>query len=232
MDAIRFLVTNTYLLNGSNLRRQAIGIPMGTNCAPTLANLFLYHFESAYIDRLVRQRLLEQAFAFHLTFRYIDDSLSIDNPQWKEACVGSTGIYPKELILNDTTPATGRVHFIGMNVEYEGKGFRLSVHDKRADFPFDVRRYPLVSSLLPTSIPYGVFTSQLHRGYRICTDLVGFMEFVSELTERMLANGCSGKRLIRLFRTFFSRYDGCKYPGHSINQLCRKFRYVMGSLLL
>ena len=52
MKAITFLVHNVYLVNDEQCWRQAVGIPMGTNCAPALANLYLYAYESEFIDRL------------------------------------------------------------------------------------------------------------------------------------------------------------------------------------
>jgi hypothetical protein len=75
-----FVVTNTYVMNGSILRKQAVSIPMGANCAPAVANLYLYSYESEYIDRLTRSNEVEKAQAFHLSFRLIDDVLSFDNP--------------------------------------------------------------------------------------------------------------------------------------------------------
>jgi len=43
-----------------------IGIHMGTNCAPPLADLFLYSYAS-------QDRRITEVKAFNLTFRYIDD---------------------------------------------------------------------------------------------------------------------------------------------------------------
>ena len=37
-----FLIDNIFVQFGGHLFRQVIGIPMGTNCAPLLADLFLY----------------------------------------------------------------------------------------------------------------------------------------------------------------------------------------------
>jgi len=39
---INWLIDNTYIRIGSRVFRQVIGIPMGTDCAPFLANLFLF----------------------------------------------------------------------------------------------------------------------------------------------------------------------------------------------
>ena len=104
----------------SSIRRQVIGIPMGTNCAPSLANLFLYRYESAFIDRLMAKKDgHEVAASFHNTFRFIDDTLSIDNPHWIAACSSSSRmadrIYPAELSLNDTTPSSSSAPVISVH---------------------------------------------------------------------------------------------------------------------
>jgi hypothetical protein len=37
-----FVVDNIYVVFGDQVFQQSVGIPMGTNCAPLLADLFLY----------------------------------------------------------------------------------------------------------------------------------------------------------------------------------------------
>ena len=39
-EALIFLLDNIYIRLGSKLRRHVVGIPMGTNCAPLVADLF------------------------------------------------------------------------------------------------------------------------------------------------------------------------------------------------
>jgi hypothetical protein len=99
-------LNNIYIINGRTIRKQVIGIPMGTNCAPVLANLFLYYYESRYIDGLYADENTKSSAAlFHMSFRLIDDTLSIDNPLWVKAVslsLDDGGIYPSELTLNDT----------------------------------------------------------------------------------------------------------------------------------
>ena len=45
---IEFLIDNIFVQFGGRPFRQVIGIPMGTNCAPLLADLFLYSFENEF----------------------------------------------------------------------------------------------------------------------------------------------------------------------------------------
>ena len=39
---------NIYVRFGGQFFQQMVGIPMGTNCAPLLAGLFLYSYENFY----------------------------------------------------------------------------------------------------------------------------------------------------------------------------------------
>ena len=41
-EALTFLLDNIYIRFGTKLFRQSVGIPMGTNCAPLVADLFLF----------------------------------------------------------------------------------------------------------------------------------------------------------------------------------------------
>ena len=46
-EMLHFLLDNVYLQVGDRVLQQCIGIPMGTNCAPLLADLLLHDYESA-----------------------------------------------------------------------------------------------------------------------------------------------------------------------------------------
>ena len=49
---IEFLIDNIFVQFGGCLTE--IGIPMGTNCAPLLADLFLYSYENEFLDNMIR----------------------------------------------------------------------------------------------------------------------------------------------------------------------------------
>ena len=44
-EALTFLLGNIHIRFGSKLYRQIVGIPMVTNCAPLVADLFLFCYE-------------------------------------------------------------------------------------------------------------------------------------------------------------------------------------------
>ena len=44
-DALHYLLDNIFIRFGSKLYRQIAGISMGTNCAPLVADLFLFCYE-------------------------------------------------------------------------------------------------------------------------------------------------------------------------------------------
>ena len=67
---------------------------MGTNCAPLLADLFLYSYEAEFIQTLIKSGKIHLAKLFCFTYRYIDNVLSINNPKFGDYI---SIIYPVEL---------------------------------------------------------------------------------------------------------------------------------------
>ena len=76
-NMIDFLVDNIIVKFGGCLFCQVIGIPM--NCAPLLADLFLYSYESEFLDSLVRSGHRRLARPFNLCYRNIDDLIVFNN---------------------------------------------------------------------------------------------------------------------------------------------------------
>ena len=68
--------------------------PMGTNCAPILADLFLYSCETDFIQGILNKNGKKLARSFNFTFRYIDDLLSLNNSKFGDFV---DRIYPNEL---------------------------------------------------------------------------------------------------------------------------------------
>ena len=55
------------------LYRQVTGIPMGTNCAPLVAGLFLFCYERDFMKSLSSENQTDIIEAFNSTSKYFDD---------------------------------------------------------------------------------------------------------------------------------------------------------------
>ena len=91
---IDFLVDKSFVNFGECLFRQVVGIPMGMNCVPLLADRFLCSYESELSDSLVRSGHKKLARVFNLCYRYIDDLIVFNNKKFIDYI---KDIYPSEL---------------------------------------------------------------------------------------------------------------------------------------
>ena len=103
-DALVYLLDNIFIRFGTKLYRQTIGIPMGTNCAPLVADFFFFFFfffffcnEIDFMKSLSRENQADIIEAFNSTSRYLDDLLNIDNIYFDQMV---DRIYPTELQSN------------------------------------------------------------------------------------------------------------------------------------
>ena len=65
-----FLLDNIFIRFGTKLIRQVVGIPMGTNCAPLVAYLFLFCYERGFMISLSGDKQADIIDVFNTTFRY------------------------------------------------------------------------------------------------------------------------------------------------------------------
>ena len=69
----RFFYWQHICFPGGRNFQQTVAIPMGTNCAPLLADLFLYSYEADCIQGPLQKSEKKLARPFNCTLRYIDD---------------------------------------------------------------------------------------------------------------------------------------------------------------
>ena len=96
-EAFVYLLDNIFIIFGTKVDRQSIGIPMGTNWAPLVADLFLFCYERDLIKSLSWENQADIIKAFNFTSRYLDDLLNIDTNYFEHMV---DRIYPAELQLN------------------------------------------------------------------------------------------------------------------------------------
>ena len=81
IEMLDYLIDNIFIRVGNKVFRQTIGIPMGTDCAPLLANLFLFYYEyNHYMKNLIRDnQCLAKSFNYTVRYIHVDDLLTFIN---------------------------------------------------------------------------------------------------------------------------------------------------------
>ena len=133
---------------------------MGTNCAPLVADLFLFCYERDFMLSLSDDNQSDVIEAFNSTSRYLDDLLNIDN-NFFDSMVNR--IYPSELQLNKTNVSDTDASFLDLHLSISDGFVRTKIYDKRDDFDFDFVNFPFLDGDAPRSTSYGVYISQLIR---------------------------------------------------------------------
>ena len=217
ITALEFLLDNIYVRFGNSVYRQIIGIPMGTNCAPLIADLFLYCYESKFMTVInkdpSRQHLVSK---FNNTFRYLDDILALNNDDFDKFI---HEIYPRELTLNKANTNNQKCSFLDLNISIDNEKLHTKIYDKRDDFSFPIVNYPFLDGDVPLAPSYGVYISQLVRFARVCNCVLDFNERNLFITQKMLNQGFRYHKLVKSFTKFYYRFKDlirkydktCKY---------------------
>ena len=95
-DALTFLL-DIFIRFGTKLYRQVVGIPIGTNCAPLVLDLFLFYHERDFMMSPSVDKHADIIDVFNTTSRYVDDILNISNVYFDNMV---SQIYLSELQLN------------------------------------------------------------------------------------------------------------------------------------
>ena len=130
---------NIYLQFDGMVYQQIVGIPMGTFCAPLIADLFLYCFERDFTSNLQKSKRFDLKDKFNDTSRYLDDIFAIYNHSFAAYI---PGIYPRELQLNKANASDKETSFLDLNIKVIGNNIHTSVYDKRNDFGFPIINFP------------------------------------------------------------------------------------------
>ena len=206
-----FLFKQKIYYFGGTVLRQVVGIPMGTDCAPVLADLFLHSYESKFLQKTMSKKSsYHLAQTFNKTDRYIDDLMSIDNDKFKDYV---SEIYPQELILKQTNESSDKADYLDLFVTVVDGKIKTKLFDKRDAFDFDIVNFPHLESNIPLSPAYGVYVSQLIRYCRACDDYGDFKIRHLNLINKLLKQGYKTNRLKRCFINFQTKYsrDMAKY---------------------
>ena len=115
---LEILIDNRFVVFGGRVFQQAVGIPMSTNCAPLLADSFLYLNEAYFIQGLLKKNEKKLAQSFNFTFRYMDDALLLNN-SWFGDFVDR--IYTIELEIKDTTDTVRSASYLDLHLDIDSE---------------------------------------------------------------------------------------------------------------
>ena len=180
-----FLGDNIFVVFGGNAFQQIVGIPMGTNCAPLISDIFLYSYEADLIQSLLSTGKKKLASQFNFTYRYIDD------PDF-ENFLGQ--MYLVELEIKNTTESNTSASYLYLLLSI-GRDVYLHtcLYDKHDDFNFHITNFPFLSSNIPSSPAYCVFISQFIRYVKACSSYECFILRRHDFHQSSSDNDMSGK---------------------------------------
>ena len=202
-EALTFLLDNIYIGFGSKLYRQIVGIHMGTNCAPLVADLFLFCYERDFMLSLSEDNQSDVIEAFNSTSRYLDGLLNIDN-NFFDSMVNR--IYPSELQLNKANVSDTEASFLDLHLSISGGFVQTKIYDKRDDFDFDIVNFPFLDGDVPRSTSCGVYISQLIRFARVSSHVDDLNTRNKVLTAKLLRQGYRYHKIRKAFSKFYRRH--------------------------
>ena len=159
---------------------------MGTNCAPLLADLFLYFYENEFLDNMIRSGHRRLARSFNLCYRYIDDLIVFNN---KKFLIISKR-YPSQLTDEKANKSDHLADYLDLIFIIDsGSKPSTRLYDKCDDFNFQIVNFPFLSSNIPSGPSYGVYISHLIRYARCCSYHDDCRYHHECLVDRLLSQG-------------------------------------------
>ena len=208
-EAIEFQLNNTYFKFGGQIYKQNVGVPMGTNDGPELANGCLHQKEFKYLNKLKKENIY-RARSLKLTFRFIDDVGSFQvGDEILKIC---RKIYGDQLQLNKENEGTLSANVLILSFKINERCIVTDLYDKRRDFDFDIVQFPDLHGCIPSKPAYGLVMSQLLRYYNICSSDSAFVKNTVLLLSNLLNKGFQRKLLMNKVEQFLMQMKPIKYP--------------------
>ena len=113
---------------------------MGTNCAPLVADFFLFCYERDFMMSLSDDKQADVIDALNTTFRYLDDILNNNNVYFDNMV---SQIYPSELQLNKANTSDTKAAFLELHLSISYDIVSTKIYDKRDDFDFEIVNFPI-----------------------------------------------------------------------------------------
>ena len=126
---------------------------MGTNCAPLVADFFLFCYEKDFMISLSDDKHADVIDAINTTSRYLYDILNINNVYFDNLV---SQIYLSELQLNKTNTSDTEAAFLDLHLSISNDIVSTKIYVKRDDFDFEIVNFPFLDCDVLRSTSYGV----------------------------------------------------------------------------
>ena len=173
---------------------------MGTYCAPLVADLFLFHYETDFMMSLSDDKQADIIVALNTTSRYLDDNLYINNVCFDHMV---SKIYPSELQRNEANTSDTKAAFLDLHLSISNDIVSTKIYDKRDEFDFQIVNFPYLDGDVSNSTSYVVYISQLIRFARASSYVADFNTRNKLLTQKLLKQGYWYHKLCKTFSKFY-----------------------------
>ena len=216
IEMISSLISNSYFTFGKAVIRQKIGIPMGTDCAPYIANLFLFSYEYRYVMDLIKRKEFNKAFNLRHVGRYIDDISSVNDNGFLEN--NFKDIYPDTLNLkkmNGNDDKIAEVLDLKIIINPDGT-CSTAIFDKRDGFPFEIINFPDPRGNINMRCCINVFGEEISRYLRLSNNYPSFLTKSKNLKDILIKKLYPKSLLTRKFEQKISTSE--KFKSFNINR--------------
>ena len=173
---------NSFFRFGDRVYRQCIGIPMGIDPAPQMANLYLYYYESSFMETITKGNY-GIAKKINDTGRFIDDLTTLNYDGYLQQ--SKERINPEELVLNQENKEDSRATFLDLEAHIKDGKFYTKTYNKREAFNFEIVNFPDLSGNIPERPAHGIYISQVIGYAKICNQTKDFIDRIKLLFNKL-----------------------------------------------
>ena len=139
-NATNFLLENICIKFGDVIYRQVVGIPMGTNFAPLMADLFLYCLNPSLWSNSKRSFSiwLNRKMRHHL-YRYLNNIFAVNNLDFLKCHYN----IPQRTYFKKRLSGQQQLFFSGFKCFCSKRKIKTKIYDKREDFSLPIRKLSL-----------------------------------------------------------------------------------------
>ena len=215
VTALQFILDNCYVQFAGRIYKQIVGIPMGGNACPFIADLYLSWCEYEYMAKIMKE---DVALAKSLNYnsRYMDDIITINFSGFGQL---ANKIYDPSLILELSSVSGRRDAFLDLYIRIHNNRFYHGIYHKVDDFSFEVISFPFPTSNISKFEGPKCFYSQIIRFARLCNNLQDFQTRLKLTYLKLVKRGYNAIDLWRRFCKFCCRFDDWRQYGLTQGEL-------------